>query len=511
MFKGEVNSEGQSREPNKELEQKKYMQFFEIAPNLGGLKDYDIEKKVNLESYEGEVIGHVYQVPGVLLYSNKLRNYRERGQENLEDYSINDMIRVVKNAGKSFDKEIDGVNYEDYLTAVTLATGIPISDTRKAGDLLQAGMTNMDEIIKAHTPNGDISVYDDVDVMKKPRDKKGFNRNYLYVPKGNTLGINLPGNHPAVNILGIEALTLLKSPTYIRPSNKEPLTPSRVVDSINKSGLDQYSLYLLPGDSQEVGDAILNECDLNIVFGGENVKRKYESHPNTKVYGPGNSKIFIDEDYSVNGDAFDIVKEALITDGGKGCINPTQIIVKGNAKRFADYLAEELASIEVMNPLEKEAQIPAVKPREGKMLNDFIENNLNGAEDLTSKYRERLLEKDGITYLGPTIIYIEENPTKHPLYTELPFQYGVVANYEKGALDDTLALTMMTDDRKMIDDVIKNPSINKIYDKIPSTDIDITEPHQGFLSDELYEKKTFRASNKKFSKKTIFQRRRRKE
>ncbi|MFB6216119.1 MAG: aldehyde dehydrogenase family protein, partial [Candidatus Aenigmatarchaeota archaeon] len=286
----------------------------------------------------------------------------------------------------------------------------------------------------------------------------------------------------------------MKYPTFVKPSKDEPLTIQRLTGAMYESDMPDDTLYFMPGN-RDFGDELIGNTDKGIVFGGEEMEEKYEGKEDVKTFGPGNSKIYVDEDYVDEDIALELAESSMMRDGGRGCINISQVVVdsdESEAKRFAEELADEIRDIDVMDPHDEDAVIPADGEGTAESLNEYVNQNLGTAEDVVhNDPDDRLVERDGAKFLKPTVVYTEDG-NESPLFTELPFQYSAVAPYSEGALDDTLTLTMLTDDEDKVEEAVLNPSIKKVYSGVPTNDIDLKEPHEGYLSDHLYEKKAFR-------------------
>ena len=464
----------------------------DILPILGSLDERpEYKEKIDLLDYYGKKVCNLAQVPEIVFYTDKIKKRVENGKKTLEGYKIKELAKITEKAGKKFRKKVGDVEWEDYVRNITLLSGVPIKYVERGCGLLSYGMRKMRRILKSQTAERDLKLYDGTI-------EKRDNRNYIRVKKGETLGINLPGNNSAVNILPLEAIVLLKGEAFIRPSSEEPLTPERIISSLYECGFPEDTLYFCPCSHRAL-EEIIDLCDLMMMFGGEEIKKMYGNNENVKIYGPGNSKIFGRKEVLL--DNYEEIKNAVLADGGRGCINVSQIIVDGNqndAREVAEYLAEDFAKIEFVDPLEKDAIIPAVKKETGEKINSFIQDNLTGtAEDLSSKYKERFGEEEGIYYLNPTVIFIEKNAEDHPLFTELPFQYVVVAPFEKNEkiFEDTLTLSIFTnekEEKELLKEFMRIKNISKIYvNKLP-TDISLEEPHEGLLGDFLYKVVTYR-------------------
>lgn len=450
--------------------------MFEIPLNRGG-KKYNTNEKEDLISYKNEKFGKISQTPEAIINIDAIKNTKKSGFSNLRNLDEKELLKIIKEAGEIFWNKN---SLKNYFEDVVSATGLPLSSVERSSEMLKSTMKNMDKILESQTPDRDLELFDN------PRGK----RNFAYIPKGKNLGVIAPGNHPATNTLWLITLGM-KYPNIIKPSNEEPLTINRITNSLYEAGLPEKSLYFLPG-KRSIGEKIIDKTDKGIVFGNENTINNFENNRDIKTFGPGNSKIFIDEEYINDSTALKLAKNSMMQDGGKGCINISQIVTKNNSKELSKNLAEEIKNIEFEDPLNKEAQIPAMKPEQAKSIDKYIENNLAGAKDCTSQFKKRLEEKDGINYLNPTVIHIEKDGKNHPLFTELPFQYSVITDYEEGILDNSLVLAMITDDEEKIEKALMNPNIEKVYVGTATCDIKIKEPHEGFLTDFLYKKKAFR-------------------
>lgn len=452
---------------------------------IRGVEEYESLDKEMLTDYRGEEIGEISQLSNAILYSTELENIEKEGFEKLQGMPEEEVLEKFREASGYFSSEVNNKDFEEYCQNVSQLTGLPISSVREAGEMMASGMKGMKDTVKAQLPNDDIYLLDNY----------SENSNYALIPRGKSLGVVPPSNHPAVNTVWAIG-TAMKYPTMIRPANEEPLTSKRVIESLQEAGIPEEALSYLPGD-REFANELLNESDLSIIFGSDRVISKYEDDETIKTFGPGNSKIYIDEKYLDSETALNIAKEAMIADGGRGCINVSQIVTEGDSEKFARKLAEEVNDYDVKDPLDDDAVIPAMPKDQAEELNSYLEGLLRGAKDLTyPEGKDRVVEKDGAGFIRPTVVYIEEDPKGHKLFNELPFQYSSVANYEDGILDDTLTLTMLTDDMDKIKGALMNNSIEKVYVGVPSNDIDLRQPHEGYLSDFLFKKKAYKKSDR---------------
>jgi hypothetical protein len=457
--------------------------MIQVLINRGGENhDYLTSKRELLKTYKGKPIGEICQTPEILINGSAIYNTKKIGCEALRKLPESELLAIIRKAGDNFlNENYLGMDYKEHCRNVVLLTGLPITSVENAGHILYQGLHNMAEVLLAQTPNNNLGQYDL---------NLGNTGSFKYIPRGTNMGVVAPSNHPAVNSLWLMALAV-KYPLLIRPSNEEPLTIRRLVDSLYNAGLPEHSIYFLPGDRQ-ISNAILQESDLGMIFGSRGTISQYDGNSKIKTYGPGNSKIYIDEEYLEYGGAIRLAVDSIMRDGGRGCINTHQIVTAKNGRQFAEVLAQELRKIEAIDPLETGAQIAATKIQTAEAINAIVDDGLSyGGIDLTtSESRPRLKIENDTCYLMPTVIYLDRGPG-HPLFTELPFQYVTVTDYSEGIFNGTLALTMLTDDETKIRDGLT--MAEKVYvGDISTMDIDLKEPHEGYLPDFLYDKKAYR-------------------
>src|SRR5262249_23970076 len=123
----------------------------------------------------------------------------------------------------------------------------------------------------------------------------------------------------------------------------------------------------------------------------------------------------------------DVILTSALENGGRSCINASAVWVPSHGKEIAMELASRLGKIDALAMDAPDAQIAAfVNPKVAERISQMIDQALEipGARDLTVYFRKekRLVQKDGCTFLLPTVIWCE-NPD-HPLAnTEFLFPY----------------------------------------------------------------------------------------
>jgi len=468
-----------------------------VVPTNNGEDHKTPHRTTTLFDYKGEELAEIARHPDITVKNDVDANRATRDQ--LDDLSMEELMDIFEEAGRIFAEEPlgpDDITPEEYAETVSKARGLPISSVEDAIETIEYSFKNMDESLRSQSPDGTLDVFD----TNTYETAAGAEVNWI--PKGNT-GVLGPGNHPAVYLIPFMAYGA-KMPVTIRPSDDEPFTSARMVDALYEAGAPEGSIYFLPGD-REVGDKLLESSDAGIAFGTESLEEKYAEEQDVSVYGPGNSKIFVDKSRIDDDDVFDMLEEAMMRDAGRGCINMSQVITNGDSEELAEGLAERVADVEVKDPLDEEAVIGAIPHRyveEGTIeaFDSFIEANREaGAFDVTAGLRDnnRIIEHDGAQYMLPTVIQVEDGDYEHPLFTELPFQYASVLEvsddeelYE--AFDGSLSVGLLTEDEEIREMAQMHPGTSKTYIEDVTTNIRMTEPHEGYLLDKLYQKKSFR-------------------
>ncbi len=456
----------------------------------------------SITGYQQQLIAEVERFPSIQVSSIIERN-QTTGRKSLSKLSIQDLAERMADAGDHFAEDNlgpDNISPEDYIENVVRVTGLPISTVTKAVKIIHQSFKNIESAIQAQSPGTDTTVFDTLH-YDATEDVTA-----AYIPKGDNLGLIAPSNHPAVFSLAL-AVYGMKYPLTIRPSDGDPFTPARVVHALHKAGVPEESVALLPGD-REIGEKTVENSDLVIGFGGAGLQQKYDSNYNVKIHGPGNSKVFVDAEQVEEDSTILQLEEAMMADGGRGCINMSQIVTTGSADLLADHLAQRIGNIPVRDPLEESARIPAVTDVEqAEKFDRLINRKLNSSktEDVTERYddRPRVIQQNEVTYLRPTVLRLdwdEFEDGEHGLFQELPFQYATVVSVPESdiedALSNSLAVTLLSNNHKLERTLLREPSIEKLYANGELTcDIDLREPHEGYLSDFLFKKQAYRKSN----------------
>ena len=122
--------------------------------------------------------------------------------------------------------------------------------------------------------------------------------------------------------------------------------------------------------------------------------------------------------------------------------------------------------------------------------------------DVTTELRgrERVVEKDGCTFLLPTVIWCET--PEHPLAnTEFLFPFvSVVEVPQREILEHigpTLVVTAITDDKQFSRGLLDSPDVERLnLGPIATNQISWDDPHEGNLFEHLYQQRALQVGGK---------------
>ena len=468
------------------------------VPIIRGGEEYYTRERIKLSDYKGEELAEVSQAPTALIFDSISK--AKKSFENLQKLSLGELFDIIKEAGKKFKSELkcgkEFLSYQDYCEAVTKATGLPMKAVKDSSRVLVESFSRIDEIIKRQTPY-ELKIYDDF-----------IHEDIAFVPKGKVLGIISPGNLPAPNFFLVTAQAV-KYPVIHRPSNTEPFTGQRITKALYNAQLPKNVNHYIPCKVEEVS-GILTRCDFGLIFGSKETVEQYKNIPSIRTYGPGNCKILIDPDHYESNNPVELIEASMMDKGGRSCLNASQLIVISDEIKKSEKLLQEIAdsladkiSYEILDPMDEDATIPAIPDKQvGEKIDEYIDSNLsNGFREANLEQRgKRLIEDYETQFLQPTLVICnwrsfkrDGNRFTHPLFIELPFQYLAMVAVPKelaiSFLKDSLVVSVLTYDEKLMTELILEPTIEKLYFKKPTIEFDFSDPHYEYFIDFLYKVK----------------------
>ncbi len=421
----------------------------------------------------------------------------------LEAFSISELLAICKKAADFFMASklpLDGdlQSPDDYIRQVSGTTGLPEILCRKNMKKIQLVLNEMEAVLGGLTRGLDLSVLDSGWGVQNKRPLS-------YVPQTDALGAVLPSNSPGVHSLWLPAIPL-KTPLLLKPGSEEPWTPLRIAQAFIAAGCPPEAFGFYPTDYSGAAEILLR-CGRSLLFGGGSTVVPWKTHPGVQIHGPGRSKIIITGDsVSQWEDHLDLTVASIAENGGRSCINASGVWVPLHGREIAEALAKRLACITAKPLDDPEAQVAAfTNPKVAEGISDLIDNQLKvpGATDLTAKYRDgrRVIEKDGCTFLAPTVIWCEA--PEHPLAnTEFLFSFvSVVEVPQREILDrigPTLVVTAITEDEEFIQDLLGSPDVERLnLGPISTNQISWDQPHEGNLFEFLYRQRALQVSSER--------------
>jgi len=399
-----------------------------------------------------------YSIVPTIYIQDVINKMRTKGSLSLlERYE-----RLIK-AGRIYKEgTLCGLSPEAYVNLVSAATGLSSKITWDSLENISYSLENMKEILASSTPKGALWNYNE------PTVKDG--RSY-FSRRGNILSVITAGNGPGVHGLWPQAIAMGYR-TLIRPSSREPFTAQRLVCALEQAGLSDY-VALVPTDYRG-SNALIEESDLSIVYGGDEVAKKYSNDSRVLVQGPGRSKIIVGKDICEK-TAVELAAESILSLGGAACVSTSAILVEGDVTSFTDSLRRELAKKSNHNKL------PRGSKKDIKAYQEILACDEPHWKNSDMELNENIL--------CPHVSLIK-NASDSKLKRELAFPSVVIAPFNPSEdykyLSDSLVVTILSRQQNMIERVLSDSSIANVYvGEIPTTWMNFHVPHDGYLTDFL--------------------------
>lgn len=463
-------------------------------PILRSGQSYYSKELLTLRDYAtGEAVAEVSQANAGLI-SRDLRQDAWSDFQTLPSADILDRLRQAAEHFMLADLPIGdrSQSSEEFVAAQSATTGLPHELCRQNMKKIEAAMTNMRQILDGLTGGLDLATLD-----------AGFgNRDghiVSYAPRARRFGAILPANSPGVHALWIPALAL-KTPVALKPGQREPWTPLRILEAMRLAGLPASTFGYYPCGHDGAG-VILRKCGCSMIFGAGPTVRPWLNDPRVEIHGPGYSKVLLASDQSPSWAEFlDLIVTSVAANGGRSCINASGIRTASHGRELADALAQRLAQIVPRRRDDPEATLAAfADPAIARGIDAAIERGLaqGGAEDVAARYREddRLVEYDGGTYLQPTVIFCEN--ADHALANQeylFPFVSVIEQPDEQlvSSLGPSLVVTALTEMASIEQALMARADIGRLnLGPIPTTVLQWDQPHEGNIFNHLYQQRAF--------------------
>jgi hypothetical protein len=464
------------------------------VPILRAGQPYYSKDTVDLRDYaSGEAVGRVSQANPGLISRDLLRD----ASDSWHRLSGGEVLRILGDAATHFMRSTLPVgdamqSPEDFVAAQSATTGLPHVLCWQNMAKIEASLVNMASILDGLTGGLDLVT---LDAGHGRRDGHPVS----YVPRASRFGAVLPANSPGVHALWLPVIAL-KVPVALKPGQREPWTPLRILEALRAAGLPTVGLGFYPSAHDGAG-VILRKCGAAMLFGSGATVRPWLLDPRVEIHGPGYSKIVLGPDKAdAWPDFLGLMVTSICGNGGRSCVNASSVRTTTQGRDLAVALAERLAQIVPRSRDDAQALLAAF-PDHGTAqgIDAAIERGLNqgGAEDVTARFRgpRRLVEFEGGMYLLPTVIYCED--IEHPLANQeylFPFVsvLDVPAAELAATLGPSLVVTVLSEDETLVRDLMASPEIGRLnLGPVPTTIIQWDQPHEGNVFARLYQQRAF--------------------
>ncbi|MCX2729814.1 aldehyde dehydrogenase family protein [Saccharopolyspora sp. NFXS83] len=443
-----------------------------ILDALGTSGSFTASRRHAVTGVDGAVLAELSQVPRLYIRRTIAELRRT------EPMSAGQRHRALAEAARIFSGTVDGIPLHEHEREVCRASGVAMPVVRAASRTLAHSAEVAAESVAAARPAGSAASW---------RDNAGPGA--VWARRGEVLAVHAPGNHPATHAEWIEALALGYR-VAVRPSNREPFTPHRLVTALRQAGFGPGHLALLP-TGHDLADELVRAADLSLVYGGDQIVERYGARADVLVQGPGRSKVLL-ADGDPQGHLATVV-DSVVGHGGTACVNATAVFVDGDVATAARDIADALASIPVHEPEHDQAVLPAHETGRANDLEAGLRAALGGAELLTPGSLVHELPGGGAV-LRPAVVLLDD-PNAAQAGVELPFPCVWVAPWSSrdgiGPLRNSLVLTAVTEDEQLLARLVDEPSISNVHIGDNPTHLMAPGlPHDGHLAEFLMRSKT---------------------
>jgi acyl-CoA reductase-like NAD-dependent aldehyde dehydrogenase len=395
-----------------------------------------------------------------------------------ETLPLDERLAGLADAGEVFSTgTVDGMSAGDYQHVVSRVTGMPISVVRSAAAAIADNAADAYRSVQHARPVGDVNDWRD------PLTRTGRG---VWTRRGDVFGVHAPGNHPGVHGIWLEALALGYR-VAVRPSRRDPFTPSRLISALRSAGFGDDQVVLLP-TGYDIADEIVRGADLAMAYGGEDVMRKYAAVSTMLPQGPGRSKILLPAGADWR-DHLDMIVDSISQEGGRACVNATAVFVEGDPSPIAEAIAGRLAAIPSLPPEDGNAVLPVVPLADARTLEQYLLAKAAGTTPWLGG--DGIVDElgDGSAALRPAVHQLDRSDAPQA-GIELPFPCVWVAPWTRETgiepLKDTLVLTAVSHDERLLDELLAEPTISNLYvGDHPTYWIAPGVPHDGYLADFL--------------------------
>ncbi|MDO0929396.1 aldehyde dehydrogenase family protein [Streptomyces sp. TG1A-8] len=454
-------------------------------PALGPAGPYRTRKRTTVADASGVPALELASVPG-LVVSHWIDQLRASAP-----LPVAEAAAVLGKAADAFeDQEILGDDLAAHERRVSELTGTPVTVVRECDRLITATLRDVGRMPSSARPTGCAPV--GTAAAGAPAAGAAWCRT------GDVFAVQAAGNSPGVHAMWLEALALGYR-VVVRPSNRDPLTPLRLVTALRRAGLPSAQLVLAPCD-HATADLVIERSDRAVVYGGQAVVDKYRNRSDVRPQGPGRSKLVVTADAD-RGTGLRLARTGALYHAGTACTATTGVLVEQDAAGFAGELAAALAEAAPARPADDAALLPCMPQAEAEQLVTAVLDRARGAVVHLAPRVERLGGAGSLSAVTPAVVELAS--ARDPLLSyEMPFPCVWVAPFERGALDvldGSLVLSLHTGDRGLLTRALDLTSVSNVYRSRPTSWTHPDVPHDGFLGEFLMRAKGLAHADEKRS------------
>lgn len=362
---------------------------------------------------------------------------------------------ALAHAGRVFrDGVVNGLSFADYARAVSRVAGLPISFVREAADELAGAAERARSNACQARPAGAAEDW------RQPGNPAA---RAVWVRRGAVFAVHAAGNHPAPHAVWLEALALGYH-VAIRPSRREPFTAHRLVSALRDAGFGPERVVLLPTDHARA-EEVLRNADRSIVYGGDDVVRKYAVNATVAPRGPGRSKILLTKEVDWR-EHLDMIVDSVAHHGGVKCIDTTAVLVEGDPAPLAEAIAERLDALPSLPPEDDKAVLPVQPVAAARSVERYLLSRAEGSTPWLGGNGVVDELGDGSAVLRPAVYQLDALDHGNAV-SELPFPCVWVAPWSPhrgvAPLTDSLVLTAVTADHGLVDELVAEPTISNVH------------------------------------------------
>lgn len=447
-----------------------------VLDALGPGGEYRTRKRELITDVSGEPVAEMTIVPP--LYVARTVN----AQRKMRPLPPVEREAALTRAAEMFvSNEIGGLDFDRYIGITSRVSGLPIAVTRASAHSVAEQVAAVSESVRPAQPAG------------AERDWRCIrNGGAVWSRRGEVFAAHASGNAPGVHGLWPQALALGYR-VAVRPSRREPFTGQRLIAALRESGFRPEDVSFLPTDYTGA-DEIIRSADLAMVYGGQDVVDKYATDPRVWVNGPGRAKMLFtaEQDWREH---LDLIVDSICAFGGTACVNATAVLYEGDATALAEAIAERLSAVVPLPITDERARLPVVSTAAALSIAEFLGIRAAGATALLGADRVIADFGDGTAALRPAV-HLLAAPDLVRLNTELAFPCVWVSPWSRDdglvPLRRSLVVNAITDDERLIDELLDEPSVPNVYSgPYPTWHSASHIPHDGFLAEFLMRTKGF--------------------